>query len=287
MKMARAVSVGLLTLGLILFIAVSVARAVQIGPDPTDALVNGNGPFAVSSATFSKSQVSGFGGGTAYYPSTTGLYGVIAVCPGYTGTSSTISWFAQRLATHGFVTIAMNTNSRYDYPSSRATQLRAALNWMINSSPSAIKSRIDSARRGLAGHSMGGGGTLIASSQDSTIKSGIPLTPWSSSPNTFPTVVVPQMIFGADGDTIAPISSHATRFYNSIPTSTKKAYAILNNASHMVPTSTDERIGRYGVVWAKRFVDEDTRYTPFLCGDPHVAYVTPARFDSFSSTCPF
>lgn len=275
----------IIILALMIGLAFSSAQAVQIGPDPTSTLLNGDGPFSVSSTTVYSWQVSGFGGGTIYYPTTAGSYGVIAVCPGFTGTSSSIAWFARRLATHGFVTMAMDTITIYDYPSSRATQLRAALNYMINSASSTVRSRIRSSDRGVAGHSMGGGGTLIASSQDSSLKVGIPLTPWNTYTN-FSSVRVPQMIFAADGDTIAPPASHARPFYNSI-TQAEKAYALMNNATHFTPNTTDERIGRYGVAFAKRFVDGDTRYNPFLCGAEHTAYATSLRFDTYLSTCPY
>jgi dienelactone hydrolase len=264
--------------------AAGTAQAVEIGPDPTSTLLNGDGPFAVSTASVS-GFVSGFGGGTIYYPTTAGSYGAIAVCPGYTGTQSSIAWFARRLATHGFVTIAMNTNSTLDFPSSRATQLRAAVSYLVNSSPTTVRSRVDGSRRGVAGHSMGGGGTLIASSQDSTLLVGVPMTPWNTYTN-FSSVRVPQMIFGADGDSIASPSSHARPFYNSI-TLAEKAYGLLNGASHFTPNSTDQRIGRYGVAFAKRFADGDTRYTPFLCGSEHTAYATSSRFDTYLSTCPY
>lgn len=264
---------------------VSLAHAVEIGPTPTSTMLNGDGTFSVSSTTVSSYSVSGFGGGTIYYPSTAGSYGVIAVCPGFTGSKSTISWFARRLATFGFVTIAIDTNSIYDYPDSRATQLAAAVRYMTNSSSSTIRSRIRTADRGVAGHSMGGGGTLIASQNDSSLKVGVPMTPWNTSTN-FSSVRVPQMIFGADGDTIAPYASHARPFYNSI-SQAEKAYALLNGTSHMVPTSTDQRIGRYGVAFAKRFVDGDTRYNEFLCGASHTAYATSSRFDTYLSTCPY
>jgi len=229
--------------------------------------------------------VLGFGGGTIYYPTTSGQYGVIAVCPGFTGTSSSISWFARRLATHGFVTMAMNTNTIYDLPSSRATQLAAALRYMINSASSTIRSRIRSADRGVAGHSMGGGGTLIASANDSSLRVGIPLTPWNTY-TSFSSVRVPQIIFGADGDTIAPYASHARPFYNSL-VYPERAYALLNGATHFTPNSTDQRIGRYGVAFAKRFVDGDTRYNEFLCGASHTSYATSSRFDTYLSTCPY
>ncbi len=265
-------------------LAVSMTYAVEIGPAPTSTLLNGDGPFAVSTDSVS-SLVTGFGGGTIYYPTTSGQYAAVAVCPGFTGTSSSISWFARRLATHGFVTIAMNTNTIYDYPSSRATQLAAALRYLLNSSSSTIRARIRTSDRAVAGHSMGGGGTLIASANDSTLRAGIPLTPWNTY-TSFSSVRVPQMIFGADGDTIAPYASHARPFYNSL-SYPEKAYALLNGATHFTPNSTDQRIGRYGVAFAKRFVDGDTRYTPFLCGAEHTAYATSSRFDTYLSTCPY
>jgi len=269
---------------LTMLMAVSLAMAVEIRPNPTSTLLNGDGPFAISSSSVS-SLVSGFGGGTIYYPTTAGQYGAIAVCPGFTGTSSSISWFARRLATHGFVTIAMNTNTIYDYPSSRATQLAAALRYMLSSSSSTIRARIRTADRGGAGHSMGGGGTLIASADDSTLRVGIPMTPWNTY-TSFSSVRVPQMIFGADGDTIAPYASHARPFYNSL-TYPERAYALLNGAAHFTPNSTDQRIGRYGVAFAKRFVDGDTRYNPFLCGSEHTAYATSSRFDTYLSSCQY
>jgi dienelactone hydrolase len=272
---------------IIFFITASIACAVQIGPDPTSTVLNGDGPFAVTSVTVPMTSVSGFGGGTIYYPNTLGSYGVIVVAPGHSATNSQVMWFAKRLATHGFVTMAMNFISTLDLVEWRATQMQTAVKYMTNSSSLIVRARIDTSRRALAGHSMGGGATLVASQKDSTLKAGIPMTPFSMTTTSFSSMKVPQMIIGADGDTTAPISSHATKFYNSIPTSTSKAYAILNNAVHSTPTSTDERVGRYGVAWAKRFVDGDTRYSTFLCGDEAAAYNTSARFDSYQSNCPY
>mgnify|MGYP001164776614 FL=1 len=268
---------------LTVFMIASLAHAVQIGPAPTSAALNKDGPFSVSSTSVSSLSARGFGSGTIYYPTTAGQYGVIAVCPGFTGTSSSISWFARRLATHGFVTIAMNTTTTLDQPDSRATQLAAALKCVLSNST--VKSRIRSTDRGVAGHSMGGGGTLIASQSDSSLRVGIPMTPWNLSTN-FSAVKVPQMIFGADGDTIAPYASHARPFYNSI-NKTQKAYGLLKSATHFTPNSTDQRIGRYGVAFAKRFVDGDTRYSAFLCGSEHSSYATSSKFATYLSNCPY
>jgi len=281
MKALRIMFTTILTV----FMIAGLAHAVQIGPAPTSAALNKDGPFSVSSSSVSMLSARGFGSGTIYYPSTSGQYGVIAVCPGFTGTSSSISWFARRLATHGFVTIAMNTTTILDQPASRATQLAAALKYVLNSSSSTVRSRIRAADRGVAGHSMGGGGTLIASQSDSTLRVGIPMTPWNLSTN-FSSVKVPQMIFGADGDTIAPYASHARPFYNSL-SKTQKAYGLLRSATHFTPNSTDQRIGRYGVAFAKRFVDGDTRYSAFLCGAEHSSYATSSKFATYLSNCPY
>lgn len=263
----------------------ATASSAQIGPDPTSASLNATaGSFSV--ATASVTAPRGFGGGTIYYPTAAGQYGVVAISPGFTATQSSIAWLGRRLATHGLVVITINTNSTYDQPASRATQLMAALNHVVNSASSTVRSRVDASRRAVAGHSMGGGGSLIAAENNPTLKAALPLTPWNSS-TSFGDVRVPTLIVGADGDSVASVARHARPFYASLPATTFKAYAELNSASHFTPNSTNTPIGRYGVAWMKRFVDADTRYSPFLCGAAHQAYATSLVFDRYNQNCPY
>ena len=182
--------------------------------------------------------------------------------------------------------ITINTNSTFDQPPSRATQLMAALRYLTNSSNSTVRSRVDANRLGVAGHSMGGGGSLMATRDNPSLKAGIPMTPWSST-KSFSTVRVPTIVIGAENDSVAPVSSHSIPFYTSLPVSLDKAYAELNGASHFAPNSTNTPIGRYAVSWAKRFMDNDTRYDPFLCGSAHTAFATPTVFSDYRSTCPY
>lgn len=277
---------GRLVVSLGLGLAATAGMAQATGPNPTSAFLNAaSGPLAVSSENVS-SLVRGFGGGTIYYPGASGRYGLIAISPGFTATESSVAWLGRRLASHGFVTIVINTNSTLDQPSSRATQLMAALNYASTGASSTVRSRIDTARRAVAGHSMGGGGTLIAAEDNPTLKAAIPLTPWNTS-SSFGGVRVPTIVVGADGDSIAPVGVHARPFYASLPASTFKAYAELNGASHFAPNSSNTPIGRYSVAWAKRFVDGDTRYSPFLCGAEHFAYATASVFDRYNQNCPY
>jgi predicted dienelactone hydrolase len=275
-------------LGLLLLAAVAQAQTNPLakGPDPTSTLLNASaGPFAIASTSVS-SAVTGFGGGTVYYPTTAGSYATVAICPGFTATQSSIAWIGRRMASHGFVVMTINTNSTLDQPASRATQLMAALRYLTSSSNSTVRARVDANRLGVAGHSMGGGGSLMAARDNASLKAAVPMTPWSQT-KSFSTVRVPTLVVGAENDSVAPVASHSIPFYTSLPASLDKAYAELNNASHFAPNSTNTPIGRYSVAWVKRFMDNDTRYEPFLCGAPHTAFATPTVFSDYRSTCPY
>jgi hypothetical protein len=239
------------------------ASADEIGQNPTSSNITGNGSFSTSSSSIS-SLVSGFGGGTAYYPTASGTYPVVAVSPGFTARWSSISWIGPRLASWGFVVVGIETNSLYDQPSSRGSQLIAALNWAVSSSaPSAVRSRADGSRRGVAGHSMGGGGTLEALSASNNIQAGVPIAPWNSD-KTWTEVTEAVMIVGGESDSIASVSTHSIPFYNSVRG--PKGYVELNNASHFFPQTTNATLSRALVSWFKRFLNNDQRFVPFTCG---------------------
>ena len=244
------------------------AVGFERGPNPTNASLEAtSGPFAVATTAVSDLSTSGFGAADIYYPTDTsqGTFGGVAVAPGFTATRSSMAWLARRVASHGFVVININTNSTFDQPASRGDQLLAALNYLTGSS--SVRTRVDASRLAVMGHSMGGGGTLEAAKDRPTLKAAVPLTPWNTD-KSWPEIRTPTMIFGAQSDTIASPASHAIPFYNSIPSTTEKAYLELRGASHFAPNSTNTTIGKYSVAWLKRFVDSDTRYEQFLCPQP-------------------
>nr|7QJT_A Chain A, cutinase (711) [Thermobifida cellulosilytica TB100] len=260
------------------------ANPYERGPDPTQASLEASrGPFPVSEERVS-SPVSGFGGGTIYYPQENNTYGAVAISPGYTATQSSVAWLGERIASHGFVVITIDTNTTLDQPDSRADQLEAALDHMVDGASSTVRSRIDRNRLAVMGHSMGGGGTLRLASRRPDLKAAIPLTPWHLN-KSWSNVQVPTLIIGAENDTVAPVALHAEPSYTSIPTSTRKAYLELNGASHFAPSVANATIGMYGVAWLKRFVDEDTRYTRFLCPGPRTGLFSDV--EEYRSTCPF
>ncbi len=133
------------------------------GPAPTESSIEAaRGPYAVADTVVSSLVVTGFGGGTIYYPTTTsdGTFGAVVVAPGYTADQSSMAWLGPRLASQGFVVFTIDTNTRLDQPDSRGRQMLAALDYLTERS--SVRTRIDSSRLGVMGHSMGGGGTLEA-----------------------------------------------------------------------------------------------------------------------------
>jgi fermentation-respiration switch protein FrsA (DUF1100 family) len=250
------------------------------GPAPTDASVEAvQGPFAI--ATEKVGAGNGFGGGTISFPTDTGqgTFGAVAVAPGFLESEAAIAWYGPRIASQGFVVITIATNSVWDTPDARSEELLAALRYVTGSSQA--KERVDRNRLAVMGHSMGGGGTLIAARKMPALKAAIPLTGWS--PNTtFSDVAVPTFVVSAQNDAIAPDGVFSRPFYQSLPASTDKAYLLLAGVGHLAPTKPNTTIAEYSISWLKRFVDEDTRYERFLCplptGDPAIA--------AYQGTCP-
>jgi dienelactone hydrolase len=257
------------------------ANPYQRGPAPTSSSIEADGPYAISSATVAGQ--SNFGGGTIYYPTTTadGTFGAVALSPGFTENQSYLQWLARRLATHGFVVININTLNALEAPNARADELQAALTY-LSSSASPVRTRVDAARAGVGGHSMGGGGTIEAASERPTLKAAVAFQPWHST-TAWSGVRVPTMIQGAQNDVIAPIAQHAEPFYNALTSAPEKAYVEMAGADHFASGATGRTAltSRFTVSWFKRFIDNDTRYDQFLCP-------RPVRSDlvEYRDTCP-
>ncbi|WP_046500894.1 poly(ethylene terephthalate) hydrolase family protein [Streptomyces odonnellii] len=247
----------------------AAANPYERGPAPTVASIEAPlGHYAVARTTVARSSVTGFGGGTVYYPASTadGTFGAVAISPGFTGTQSSIAWYGPRLASQGFVVFTIDTVTVLDQPAGRGRQLLAALDYLTGGT-SPVRNRIDPSRLGVMGHSMGGGGSLEAAKSRPSLKAAIPLTGWNAD-TTWPEVRTPTLVVGADGDTIAPVALHSEPFYTSLPATLDKAYLELKGAVHRTPITPDTTIAKYSVSWLKRFIDADTRYEQFLCPLP-------------------
>ncbi|MEH3055155.1 MAG: dienelactone hydrolase family protein, partial [Patulibacter minatonensis] len=188
---------------------------------------------------------------------------------------------AQRAASFGFVTIAFDVNNTFlDFPTSRSQQLLAALDFVTSTAKE--RTLVDPAREAVVGHSMGGGATLEASRERPALKAAVGLAPWNPQ-IAFEDVSVPSLEIGAQNDFIAPVKDNARFFYDSLPNSTPKAYTEFSGLGHLGTNSASARVGAATVAWLKRYVDEDTRYTPFICG-AHTA-INANELSAYASNC--
>ena len=258
------------------------------GPDPSVAMLEArNGPYTVRSTDVSRF-TSGFGGGTIHYPTgqTEPMAGIVVI-PGFLSGEGSVDWWGPKLASYGFVVMTIATNSGWDQPPSRARQLNAALDYLVSQNTdrsSPVNGMIDTSRLGAVGWSMGGGGTLRVASEG-RIKAAIPLAPWDTT--RFSGVQAPTLIFACESDLIAPVRSHASPFYNQLPNDIDKAYVEINNGSHYCANGgglNNDVLSRFGVSWMKRFLDNDTRYSQFLCGPRHES---DRNISEYRGNCPY
>ncbi|MEU8638558.1 alpha/beta hydrolase [Amycolatopsis sp. NPDC048633] len=262
--------------------APAAANPYERGPDPsTSSIEASRGSFATATTSVSRLAVSGFGGGTIYYPTSTtaGTFGAISIAPGFTATQSSISWLGPRLASQGFVVFTIDTLTTSDQPDSRGRQLLSSLDYLTQQS--SVRSRIDSSRLGVVGHSMGGGGTLEAARSRPSLQAAIPLTGWNLTKN-WSSLRVPTLVVGAQSDAVAPVASHSIPFYTSLSSSLDRAYLELRGASHFAPNSSNTTIAKYTLSWLKRYLDNDTRYDQFLCPIPS----TSLTISDYRGNCP-
>jgi dienelactone hydrolase len=237
----------------------------QKGPDPTAASVTApRGSFPI--ATASASGGTGFGGGTIYYPTAAGTYGTIVSVPGFLNPGSVMAPYGQKLASNGFVVLVANTNTVGDLPAQRATELMAAMNWLTTRS--SVANKTDKNREGVFGYSMGGGGSLIATKQNPSLKAAVGMAPWNTGGN-FAGDRVPVMIAACTGDVLATPATMGRVWYNQL--SGPKAYFEMSAGNHACPLISTGPIGNRTLVWFKRYIDGDTRYQKFLCPEPITA----------------
>ncbi|MBO6198381.1 MAG: hypothetical protein J6N79_02165, partial [Psychrobacter sp.] len=216
-----------------------------------------NGPFTVASKAIPRQLANGFGGGTIHYPTNAGdcgLLGGIAVIPGYVSYEASIKWWGPRLASWGFVVITIDTNSIYDDPNSRATQLSAALDHIV--SDSTVGAQIDSTRLGAIGWSMGGGGALQLATQRSDVRAIITQTPYHD--KDYGIMDTPALFITCQNDRIASNKKYSSAFYNHA--AGPKMKIEIKNGSHFCPSYRFNEIllSKPGIAWMHRYINGDT-----------------------------
>jgi hypothetical protein len=266
----------------------AVAAPVVIPAPTTAALEATRGPLAT--ATYRIPNPVGFGSGTVTYPTGEGPFPGVVVMPGLNGDQTSLSWIPPRLASWGFVVVNVGTLRLGDSPESRGDQITAAGTQILNLSNSAgnpLSGKLNGVL-GATGHSMGGGGTMVALRDDARFRAGAPRAPYHPHGN-FSGVTEPTFFMTCDGDTLANGDRYALPWYRAM-TRAEKLY-IEVPGSHVCPGTNygnKAKQGKYLVAFFSRWLRSDTRFSPFLCGPARDSDRTnPAIVTTWQDTCPF
>ncbi len=254
----------------------ALAAGFERGPAPTAAALNAMGPYQLGSYKIAAADAKAydFGGATVYYPKAQGeTFGIVTLMPGFMAFQAVYTGLVQKIASHGFIVINIDSVGRGDLPDVRAKAVAGALKLvaeLADSGKAPYASVADTSRRGVVGNSMGGGAVLTAAQADPTLKAMVALQPWHLT-KAFPEMKVPSLIVACQRDTIAPNKDHSDPFYASLPQTLPRGEIEVRGASHLCATFLASKaqlatMGKSTVAWLKRFVDEDMRYDALVKG---------------------
>jgi len=245
--------------------------------DPTESSIKAKGEYTVKSYT----ELAGLVGGAAYgdgavggdgselyYPEdATPPFAAMAIIPGFVAQRSDIAPWAVFLASHGIVSLAIDTNDPGDPPDVRAQALLDALESLKKENlrvGSPLQGKLDTTHLGVMGWSMGGGGTWIAGDGHPELKVAVSLCGWIiGAPGS--TTTVPSLQLAALDDGLAKGMSQPV--YAAIPSGTPKMLVEWASGGHWTnndPANQSQQVGRYGLAWIKIFLEGDERYRQFL-----------------------
>ena len=240
------------------------------------------GPYQVAYYS-SYPPVPEFSAATIYFPANKGEdFAGVAISPGFVESQENMSWWGRHLASHGFAVLTLDTNELRDNPSLRADALMAAIEVLRNEGDrmgSTLRGKILKDRMAIMGHSMGGGGTLLAANAHSAeLKAAIPFTPWQPD-GVFAEISVPTLVIAGEIDRIAPVVDHASPHFASLSDGIPKMYLEIKGGNHFI-ANTDtggerltpnidvhDLVGGMGVAWLKLFVDGDENYRELVFGE--------------------
>jgi dienelactone hydrolase len=250
-----------------------------------------DGPYDF--ATYDLPATASYRSGIVYYPTNAEPpFVAVALCPGFTDSQIDVDWWGPRLASHAIVVLILSTITVLDQPSMRAQALEAALETLRaeNDRPdSPLSGQIDLTRLGIMGHSMGGGGALLAADAlGDEIQAAIPLMPWSQdgSPPMFPNVKAPTMVITGEVDRTARPTEMGYPFYTTLSGSTERAYVEVEGGAHDIgknPGLHHDIVGRYAIAWLKLHLEDDERYRELIYGMPRADDLANDRLSRFES----
>jgi dienelactone hydrolase len=231
-KALRAAAVGLLALTCAVLVTGPSSAAPVAPADPAAP-----GSYAVGHADLTVSASGRSFSARVWYPATTpgasapvaaGAHPALAFGHGFFQDVSKYASTLQHWASWGVIGVAPKTQGGL-LPSHTAfaDDLNAALTWLTaqnTTTGSPFSGRVDTARLGLSGHSMGGGAALLAASRNPAVRTVTTLAAAETNPSAVTAsaaLTVPAQYVGGSSDTVAGVTDHQEKMYNAKPAPTQ------------------------------------------------------------------
>ena len=238
-----------------------------------------NGPYSIETLTEQDGLRNGpdYSEALLYYPIEAPTpTPVVILIPGFTNSISEIQSWGTFLASYGYTTFLINVNSFFLPPFFRSEALLDAI----------VTIKIENERLGsplfgilntedftVGGYSMGGGGALLASQQDSSIKAVVALAAWLDNPSITLDNNTATLFISGEFDNIAPNNIHTDVFYNNTSEDIDKLLYEISGGFHNTVTSpyNDEEMGLKTLFWIQKYILNDLSNCDSLITEPSTA----------------
>lgn len=238
-------------------------------------------------------------------PQTKGPLPAVIVEPGFFSSTTQLDDVQNRLASHGFLVIGVNNTSHFNLITTNLEPYKAALletiQFVLHSTTDSshpLYRKVDTLSIGIIGHSMGGGGVIMAcnsigSDYNRYIKTAIAMNPYGKCSGS--NIKIPVMLFSSDRDSIInPFMPHDAASpenvyfsFNSIQNGNIKLFANFKNMDHngvvnatfLLSTSGSAELFLPTIIsWLKVYLAGDVRYEVYLDSNNKAFAVIKDRF---------
>jgi hypothetical protein len=225
-------------------------------------LTSRNGPYGTRSFTGST--------GTIHYPTNAEPpFAGVALCGGFLNSGPEMASWGPFYASWGIVTVITSTFPT-DIPDVRAAFLLGSieeLKKLNTTSDSPLFGKM-AGRYGTSGYSMGGGGTTIATTKMTDLKSSVGLAAWGPVGGGIKT---PTLFLCGDADAVAACFGDDAA-YQAMPADTPKMIVVISGATHFNwfgPTDAGRGTsGAMALAFQKVFLEGDERWRKVLLTKP-------------------
>jgi predicted dienelactone hydrolase len=258
---------------------------VSLHVGPASASPEEAGPHDVGFFDVSFSNMWGNYDAMVYYPAgeygydapldnTDERYPALSFAPGVGNTHNSYSWFGEHMASWGFVVIIWtppDINAAYHQRRDGHLEAIEVLNDLHRGGK--LRGRVGMDSIGLAGHSYGATGTLLAVPEDNRVRAGVALAGYVGEHyqemlNAAQRTSVPVQLQSGTGDTLCP-ASESEEYFDMLGTVPKEVI-IIEGADHesfcCVEDEYNDVVKKYMTAWFLNYLSNDMQ-GELVCGE--------------------